>query len=141
MKKNALMIMILAVLIVFTHCKKDDKEDLEDRFTLLTTTTWVADSLLANGVDASGPGQLLEDFKGEARFNADGTGKFGEYTGTWKLQTGDTEIVIQTDAHPIPITAKIEELTKTSLKIFTGFPDLSTGQLVTIPIRMTFKAR
>lgn len=130
--------MVVAGIVVFTHCDKNDEEELT-RFQLLTMTAWLTDSLLANGADASGPGQLLEDFKGEARFNADGTGKFGEYTGTWKLQTSDTEIVIQTDAHPIPITAKIDELTKTSLKITTGFPDLTGGSV--IAIRMTFKAK
>ena len=137
--RNTLIIMLLAGLLVFSNCKKDDKDEPEDRFTLLTAPTWVADSLLADGIDASGPGQVLEKFKGEANFNVDGTGKFGEYIGTWKFQSAETELVIETDAHPIPITTSIKELTKTSLKVTTIFPDFQNNAIY--DIRMTFKVK
>lgn len=128
---------VFTVLFLFVRCDKEN--DDADRFELLTTPVWVADSLLSDGLDASGPGQPLEKFKGEARFNKDYSGTFGEYSGTWRFQTKQTEIVITTDAHPIPITTRIEELTERSLKITTRFidPEAGTSQ----DIRMTFKVR
>ena len=63
-------------------------------------------------------------FKGDAKFNEDGTGHFGVYTGTWRFAYNETQIVITTDSLPVPLTAKIAELTKLSLKITTIFPNL-----------------
>jgi hypothetical protein len=82
---------------------------------------------------------MLEKFKGDAKFNTDGTGSFGTYTGTWRFAYDDTQIVIETDSLPIPLTTKIAELTESSLKITTSVPNLATG--ITSNIRMTFKAR
>jgi hypothetical protein len=137
MKQTIILVVLLSMVMVFGRCDKDDGNN--DYFKLLTGPTWVADSLLADGMDASGPGMPLELFKGEAKFREDGTGTFGQYTGTWRFQMGRTELVIQTDAHPIPITAKIEELTEESLKITTGFPVIDTGEV--LAIRMTFKPK
>jgi hypothetical protein len=129
MKKLVILMTILISFILFT-CKKDD---ISQRFKLLTGPVWVSDSLLANGIDASDPGEVLEKFKGEAQFNTDGTGVFGIYTGTWKFAYDETEIIINSDSLQIPITAQVVELTKISLKITTGYPG--------IKIRMTFKTK
>jgi hypothetical protein len=136
MKRLALLLIIAALIISF-GCSKDDKDT---PFTLLTDPVWVSDSLLVNAQDASGPGQFLEDFKGEIKFNKDGTGAFGNYTGTWRFAQNETQIVISSPDLQLPLTTNIIELTKTNLKITTGFPDPENlGQ--TLQIRMTFKPK
>jgi hypothetical protein len=132
--KNLLLCLMISVLILFTGCKKNDSSD---RFTMLTSPVWASDSLLANGIDASDPGELLAKFKGDAKFKEDGTGYFGIYQGTWYFAFEETQIVIRTDSLPIPLTTLIKELTKTSLKVTTSYP----GALSPIAIRMTFKAK
>ncbi|HAM10638.1 MAG: hypothetical protein A2X05_13420 [Bacteroidetes bacterium GWE2_41_25] len=134
--KNLTLLFIFAVLFTTFSCNKDAESE---RFKLLTTPTWSSDSLLANGADASGPGGFLEDFKGDAKFNKDGTGYFGIYEGTWRFAYDETQIVIETDSLPIPLTTQIAELTASSLKITTSFPNIVTG--IPIKIRMTFKAK
>jgi hypothetical protein len=137
MKRLALLLIIAALIISF-GCSKDEKDT---PFTLLTGPVWVTDSLLVNGQDASGPGQVLENFKGEVKFNTNGTGTFGTYTGTWRFAQNETQIVISAPPDlPLPLTTDIVELTKTNLKITTGFPDPENlGQ--TLQIRMTFKPK
>ena len=76
MKNIAFLAFISACLLIFA-CNKDNRSE---RFKLLTSPIWRTDSLLANGVDATGPGQILEKFAGDAKFNEDGTGYFGDYT-------------------------------------------------------------
>jgi hypothetical protein len=105
---------------------------------LLTTPIWASDSLLVDGEDASGPGQILENFKGDAKFKEDGTGYFGRFTGTWRFSRDESEVIIITDSLVFPLTTKIEELTTESLKITTGFPDLLGNDM---DIRMTFNAK
>lgn len=134
--KNLTVLLLISISLAIFSCKKDGESE---RFNLLTGPTWASDSLLANGVDASGPGGMLEKFKGDAKFNTDGTGSFGAYTGTWRFAYDETQIVIETDSLPIPLTTKIAELTESSLKITTSVPNLTTG--ITTNIRMTFKAR
>jgi hypothetical protein len=133
----------IAVLIVVTGClliASCKEETQSESFKLLTTPIWVSDSLLANGADASGPGQMLENFKGEAKFNEDMTGYFGSYTGTWRFAFDETQIVITTASLPIPLTTLIAELTKSSLKITTSYPD-PLKPTTPVKIRMTFKAK
>ncbi|HUX94284.1 MAG TPA: hypothetical protein VMV47_01015 [Bacteroidales bacterium] len=132
--KNLVLLFILTIFFAIFSCKKDSESE---RFKLLTDPTWASDSLLANGVDASGPGDILEKFKGTVKFNKDGTGTFGVYEGKWRFVYDETQIVIETDSLPIPLTTKIAELTAASLKITTSYPNLTTG--ITINIRMTFK--
>jgi hypothetical protein len=135
--KNLLLLGLIAIILALTNCtKKDDY----DPFKLLTTPMWTTDSLLANGVDASKPGQLLAKFKGDAQFKKDGTGTFGIYKGSWKFEENETQIIITTDSLGIPLTSKIVELTTSSFKITTGFLDLVGGTGI-INIRMTFKAK
>jgi len=135
--KNFLLLGLIAIMPVLTSCPDND---VTDPFTLLTTPTWQTDSLLANGADASKPGQLLAKFKGDAKFKEDGTGVFGIYKGTWWFVENKTQIIIKTDSLPLPLTNKIVELTANSFKITTGVPDV-TGQTSIINIRMTFKAK
>ena len=134
MNKLALFLSVCLCLLVIS-CKKDTQSE---RFTLLTTPVWESDSLLANGVDASGPGQMLEKFKGDAKFNEDYTGYFGEYTGKWRFAYEETQIVITSEALPISITAIIEELTSSSFKITTSY---KPAPGISVDIRMTFKAK
>jgi hypothetical protein len=138
---NRLMftVVILAGVALFACKKEDDKVELTP-YELLTSRTWVSDSLLADGEDAGGEGQLLYNFNGDAEFRTDGTGTFGEYTGTWSLSADNKEVTITTDQIPIPIIAAIVELTEESLKITTEFPDMSSPGN-TIHIRMTFKKK
>lgn len=135
--KNLFISFIISGLVLFIGC---NKESLSERFTLLTGPVWATDSLLADGVDASGPDMILEKFKGDAKFNEDGTGYFGVYPGIWRFAYNETQIVIQTDSLPIPLVALIKELTNNSLKITTSVPNM-INLSDTINIRMTFKAK
>lgn len=132
--KNVVLLLIITALIVASSC---GKEKDSDRFTLLTSHAWASDSLLADGVDASGPGEKLEKFKGDATFNKDGTGTFGQYLGTWMLVDNDANLAISSPDLPVPsIATTIVELTSTSLKVTFIYPDL-----VPLNIRMTFKPK
>lgn len=135
--KNLALLFIISGIIFASSCKKDKKSE---RFILLTTPIWTTDSLLANGQDASGPDQVLEKFKGDAKFEEDGTGYFGDYTGDWRLNPAETQITIVTVEMPLPIIANIKMLTTDTLKITTAIPD-KNNPLVSINIRMTFKAK
>jgi hypothetical protein len=132
MKKHGIILLLFCTLIIVS-CSKDDDDDVSERFNLLTNTVWVSDELLVNGVDAGGPGQFLEDFNGEVTFNKDGTGQFGDYSGTWSFTANETQLVITSEALGFPITANIEELTSSSLKI--------TTTVMNQAIRMTFNAK
>jgi hypothetical protein len=133
--KNRVLLLIIAVCLIIFSCKKSGQSE---RFLLLTAPTWGSDSLLANGADASGPDGMLKNFKGEVKFNEDLTGNFGVYKGTWRFAFNETQIVLTTDSLPIPLTTKIAELTQSSLKITTSYPNPLGVQT---NIRMTFKAR
>jgi hypothetical protein len=136
MKKFILLIIIFLSILTFA-C---DKDETSERFKFLTTPVWASDSLLANGVDASGPDGILSIFNGDAKFNEDGTGNFGNYTGTWRFNSDETELVIITDALQLPVTTDIVELTAQSLKVTTLFPNpVDPNQPVRL--RMTFKAK
>ena len=136
--KNLLILLILSSLFIAFACKKDNPSQA---FVLLTTPVWSPDSLLAFGIDAGSPGGFLESFNSDAKFNKDGTGVFGNYTGTWRLTQKDTELVISSDSLAIrTLTTKIAELTEQSLKITTAIPN-EMNLSSPIPIRMTFKAK
>jgi hypothetical protein len=134
--KNLVLLILISGFLVFYSCKKDTESE---RFKLLTAPTWASDSLLADGIDASGPEGLLKNFKGDVKFNQDGTGNFGIYEGTWRFAYDETQIVIETDSLPIPLTTQIAELNSASLKITTSYPNIVSG--LPIKIRMTFKAK
>jgi hypothetical protein len=134
--RNLVLFLIVAGITVFSACQKKESE----KFKLLTGPTWQADSLLANGVDASGPGGVLSKFGGEAKFNTDGTGTFGQYAGTWQFNNNENEIIITSDSILIPITAVIKELTSVSLKLTTSLIT-PTPPYTALNIRMTFKAK
>lgn len=135
--KNLVTIFILAALVTAASCKKETQSEA---FKNLTGHIWTSDSLLADGVDASGPTGLLKNFNGEAKFREDGTGDFGLYTGKWRFAFNETQIVIETDSLPVPLATKIKELTKSSLKITTTYPN-PLNPLINVNFRMTFKAR
>jgi len=135
MKKLSLLLVITAAFLIFS-CSKEKKSE---NFILLTTPVWSSDTLLANGEDASGPGELLEKFKGDARFEEDGSGYFGDYTGQWRFNPDESQITIITDSMPLPIICNLIMLTADSLKITTIVPDKVT--LDPINIRMTFSVK
>ena len=135
--KNIIFFVFFITCLGFFNCSKDEESD---RFSMLTTPVWATDSLLANGIDAGGPGGILEKFKGDAKFNEDGTGYFGSYTGEWRFNHDETEITIVTDSLALPIICDIAELTHESLKITTVVPN-PLLPLASIDIRMTFNAR
>ena len=132
MKKIALFAVLIIGILTFS-CSKDSESE---RFKLLTNPTWLSDSLLVNGDDASGPGGLLENFKGTIKFNTDYTGTFGSYTGTWRFAFDETQLVISSDSLLLPLTAIIEELTSSSLKVTTSY---TLPPATLLDIRMTFK--
>ena len=127
---------MLGLVVAFSSCSK---EKVSEQFTLLTGHAWTSDSLLANGVDASGPGQMLELFSGDARFNKDGTGTFGQYTGTWMFADNETSLAISSVDLPITISTHIDELTSVSLKVSFVYPGVPP--LPPTNIRMTFKPK
>jgi hypothetical protein len=131
--KNPLLFLLMAITIIVLSC---NKEKVSDRFTLLTSHTWTSDSLLANGVDASDPGEMLALFKGDARFNEDGTGTFGQYSGTWMFTDNETNVAINSPDLPFALTTHIVELTRTSFKVTFTFPGTTPTN-----IRMTFKPK
>lgn len=137
--KNLLFLLVFAGCLYSSSCKKDSDSNSE-RFNLLTGSVWVSDSLLANGFDASGVNGVLENFKGEAKFNEDGTGYFGVYTGTWRFAFNETQLVITTESLPLPLTTVIAELTQISLKVTTSYPNL-LNPASPLMIRMTFKSK
>lgn len=133
MKNVVLLLLISAFCIVFA-CKKETKSQ---QFLLLTGPVWASDSLLVNGVDASGPGQKLTKFKGDVKFSEDGTGYFGQYIGKWRFAFNESELIIESDSLLIPLTTNIVQLTTQSLKISTNYPNL-TDLSNPFKIRMTF---
>jgi hypothetical protein len=133
--KNLALFLVISCCFQLFSCKKDTQSE---RFKLLTGPVWASDSLLVNGVDASGPGGILENFKGDAKFNEDYTGNFGTYIGTWRFAFDETQIVISSSSLPIPITAIIAQLNHVSLKITTSYQIPPGGP---VNIRMTFKAK
>lgn len=131
--KRPLILFMVVMTIIALSC---NKEKVSDRFTLLTSHTWTSDSLLANGVDASDPGEMLALFKGDADFNEDGTGTFGQYTGTWMFTDNESNVAITSPDLPFALTTHIVELTRTSLKVTFSFPGVTPTS-----IRMTFKPK
>ena len=123
--KKAFFLIIMAGVFMWTACDKDD--DPSDRFRYLTNPIWLSDSLLVNDVDASVPGGLLENFKGEVDFREDGTGTFGIYEGTWQFAQNETELLIRSDSLTVlplnTLYTKIEELEANSLKVSASFPN------------------
>ncbi len=131
--KKVLFVLLIAVSI-FYACDKEE-EAKSDKYNYLTGITWTTDSLLANGEDASGPGGLLEDFKGDANFYENGTLDFGTFSGTWAFNNDETVLTITSPDLPMPsLSVIIVELTATSFKVKTTFP----SQNGDIDIRMTF---
>ena len=132
-------LVILFIIAVIFACKKDEVTHSE-RFKLLTNHTWVNDSLLADGVEAGGPGETLEAFNGDTKFNVDGTGYIGTFTGAWGFNENETQITIFSDSLLLPVTTNVVELTTSSLKITTNFPS-QTEPGIFIDVRMTFKPK
>ena len=136
MRKSAFLLLITVVLTVIA-CKKEEKSE---RFRLLTTPIWTAETLLANGIDAGGPGGILEKFKGDAKFKEDGTGYFGKYKGQWRFNQEETEITIVADSLPLPVICDIVILTVQLLQVTADVPNPVNLQEI-IDIDMTFKAK
>jgi len=132
--RNIVIWVLLVGLLLAASCNKDQGSE---RFDLLTSHAWTSDSLLADGIDASDPGELLEKFKGDVVFNKDGTGTFGQYTGTWHFVDNETNLAIKSPELTVTLTTHIVELTETSLKVTFSYPTLEGSK----NIRMTFKPK
>lgn len=74
MRRVALPIFLTVILLVTVSCEKDKESE---RFKLLTGRIWQSNELLVDGADESAG--LLAGFVGEAKFNKDGTGYFGQF--------------------------------------------------------------
>jgi hypothetical protein len=135
MKKLSFLLIIAAGLLVAACSEKKS-----ERFILLTSPVWTSDTLYSEGVDASGPGQLLAKFKGDAKFYEDGTGYFGQYKGEWMLGVDEDYLTITSDSLALPIIADIDLLTTTDFKITTTVPN-PANLSDPFNIRMTFKAK
>jgi len=135
MKKLLLFSVLISVTFVFFSCKKDTVSS--EKLNLLTSHIWTADSLLADGVDESGPGGLLEMFHGDTKFNEDGSGYVGNISGTWKFSDNENALIITSDSLLFPVSTNIAELTEVSLKLTTSYPKDSTLQVYSA-VRMTF---
>ena len=138
MKKLAFSLFTATLFLLFA-CGKDDNGHSE-RFNYLTTPVWESDSLLVNGQDAGGEGQMLADFEGDAKFNTDGTGYFGSYTGTWAFAQNETQLLISSPDLGGQLTTNIVLLNATDLKVTTIFPNFANPE-EPYHIRMTFKAK
>ncbi|HSL86284.1 MAG TPA: hypothetical protein VK861_05080 [Bacteroidales bacterium] len=136
MKRIALLVTI-SVCLMFSSCSKEKESQ---RFKWLTTPVWTTEQLLVNGVSADGPGDLLEGFKGDSKFNKDGTGTFGSYTGTWSFSSDESQLIIQTPDLPIPVITTIAELTSSRLDVTTAFPN-QTDPANPYNIRMVFRVK
>lgn len=135
--KNLAIFLMVTICLFATSCKEKES----DRFEYLTEAVWTPVSLLANGVDATGAGGLLAGFVGDAKFNADGTGTFGTYSGTWRFDVSEEKLIIITPSLIISVTLNITELTSTSLKLQGTFPDPQNPLGPPIDIQMTFNAK
>ncbi len=120
MKRHVLILVTVSCCLILSSCSKDKESE---RFKFLTTPTWTTEQLLVNGVSADGPGELLEGFKGDAKFNKDGTGSFGSYTGTWSFSSDESQLIITTPDLPIPVITNITSLTASRLEVTTVFPN------------------
>lgn len=128
-----MLLLLPAMVIMAASC---GKEKQSERFELLTAHPWTSDSLLAGGVDASGTGQMLEKFRGDVTFNEDGTGSFGQYSGTWMFADNETSLSIASPDLPFPLTTHIVELKATSLKVTFTWPGVTP-----VNVRMTFRPK
>lgn len=137
MKRIFMLSALFLMVFAYLSCSKDDTKS--ERFILLTSHIWVADSLLANGNDESGDTGLLRKFKGDTKFNEDGSGYVGQIKGIWRFSDNENKIIITSDSLPAAVTTLIDELTQTSLKITTVYPQ--TIPPVMLDVRMTFKPK
>ena len=136
MKKTGLILLFFTSLVLVA-CDRDDEDEVSERFLLLTSTVWVSDQLLVNGVDASEG--VLASFRGEAIFEVDGTGSFGQFTGTWEFMENETKLRITPQGF-IVIIADIVRLTTDTLEIVTGYPNpLDPAEI--LDVRMIFNAQ
>ena len=146
MKKIGLLMLFLSFIIIVS-CDKEEEDEVSERFDLLTGVEWESESLFVNGVDASdhSAGDLFENLRGTAKFNKDGTGTFGAFTGTWRFLKDYTVLEIKTVIPfgeillPITLPADIIELTAIKLKIETDFQDIDSDD--ELKIEMTFRAK
>ena len=135
-KRFIILIIPIIFCVIIISCE-ETTEDENRNTELLTSHIWLSDSLLAGGEEEGGPGDLLEKFAGETKFDKDGTGTIGQYEGTWQFNDDETLLIITSDSLPAAVTTIINELTEISLKVSTIFP-INNDPTNLIGIRMTF---
>ena len=136
MKDRIFLFCITACMILFSCSKKDKSE----RFILLTTPVWTTESIVATGTDTTGIGVLIKQLEGDAKFNEDGSGSFGSFTGQWWFNPDETNITIKTQSLIVAIVADIIQITAQSLKLSTPVT-LPTHPSDPINLLITFKAK
>ncbi|MBE0673382.1 MAG: hypothetical protein IH591_01850 [Bacteroidales bacterium] len=137
MKRIYVVYILTAIMLSVSSCKKDEGSE---RFRLLTGHIWQSYELLVDGEDASGVGQPLEKFDGDAEFRKDGTGTFGQYEGTWYFSNNENNITIVSTDLLVPLTTTIEELTSLSFIISTSFPITGNPEEPNL-IKISFRAK
>jgi hypothetical protein len=138
MKTYKFLLVLIALTITILGCKKDEDNSVKsERFILLTSHAWTSQTLEANGVDASGPGGILEPFVGDVIFNEDGSGTIGSETGSWSFTSNETQLTINSSALTFPVTLNIVELSETRLELTTTFNSI-TGN---IDLRLVYLAK
>lgn len=137
MMKHYKILTLLALLCCLNLGCKKDEEAKSKNLILLTETIWTSQTLEANGVDASGPGEFLEDFVGDAIFDEDGSGTLGSLTGSWRFASNETQIIITAEQLAIPVTMNIVELSETRIELTTSVPN-PANPLTLVDIRMVY---
>ena len=135
--KKQFFLFCITICVLIIACSKEEKSE---RFKLLTTPVWTSESFVATGTDTSGVGAIIKQLKGDAKFNEDGTGYFGSFTGQWRFNPDETEITIVAQSLPLPIVTEIILLTAQSLKLNAPVTIQSHPQDL-IDLLMTFKAK
>lgn len=135
--KKLIYLTFVAVALFLYSCSKDKESE---RFTLLTTPVWTTESITATGADTTGVGVLIKLIRGDAKFNTDGTGTFGMFSGKWSLNSDEDQITITTLALPSSIVADILTLTNQSLKLSADIT-IATHPQDLINLVLSFKVK
>jgi len=134
--KKFIYLSLVALVLLLVSCSKDEKSE---RFILLTTPVWTTESITATGADTTGVGVLIKLIRGDAKFNPDGTGTLGMFSGQWSLSDDENQITITTLALPA-IVADILTLTAQSLSLSADIT-IATHPQDLIKIVLSFKVK
>jgi hypothetical protein len=124
-KQPAFLILLLAFLITFSACKKDDEPKQSAKMLALTAKSWRLQNAMVLGQDvvALGLGQYLGGFNNaEFKFNTDGTytaknrATNASTQGKWEFGSNETRLIADKGT-PEERTYEIIVLTNTNLDL------------------------